>query len=91
MSGFLHLLCAKIMTSERTTTKKEAEALIEKYKVSLVEQVKIHEEWIAELALQHNIDVYLGTEYVDGRQLVLNDDDYHGFSRGEWMSSSQTC
>ena len=41
-------------------------------------------------ALEHNLRLSLG-DYGNGRTLLLEDSDWHGKERGEWLYSSETC
>lgn len=60
--------------------------MVQKYE-SFVEQ---EEQKLVEYALEHNLRLSLG-DYGTGRTLVLEDDDWSGNKRGEWLYSSETC
>jgi len=45
---------------------------------------------IVDLALEFNLSVSLG-DYGYRRSLVLDDEDYNGYTRGAWVSSSADC
>ena len=49
------------------------------------------EDKLSEIGVKYQKDIYIGDEYVDGRHLVLDCDDYSDYEAGEWMSSSETC
>lgn len=51
------------------------------------------EDTLAEVAVEHQIDVYLG-DYGNGRHVALQDIDYgwgQEYTAGQWISSSSTC
>lgn len=63
----------------------------------LGEMIKKHEEIVdkseqklVEYALKHNLRLYLGN-YGNGKTLLLEDNDWAGKERGEWLYSSETC
>lgn len=49
------------------------------------------ENKLSEIGVKYQIPIYIGYEYVDGRYLVLDYDEYNGYEAGEWVSSSETC
>lgn len=57
---------------------------------SLVREMEKIEAQIVDIALEHEISVYLG-DYGTGRYLLLSDDSYNDMKRGEWLPSSMTC
>lgn len=70
-------------------SKKDAEELINQL-------IRLHgfvEDTLAEVAVEHQIDVYLG-DYGNGRHVALQDIDYgwgQEYTAGQWVSSSSTC
>ena len=70
-------------------TEEDAEKLVK-------ELTRLHgfvEDTLAEVAVEHQIDVYLG-DYGNGRHVALRDIDYgwcQEYTAGQWVSSSSTC
>ncbi len=66
-------------------------------KQNLAEMLKNHEELVekseqvlVDYALEHGLYLSLG-EYGSGRELILEDGQWSGKNRGEWVYSSETC
>lgn len=70
---------------------KQAEKRIQELQIEIKNTIKEKEAEIVELALQHNIPVYLGEYGIDGRELLLEDNPWTDKKRGEWLYSSETC
>jgi hypothetical protein len=68
----------------------------EDVKKLIKELTRLHgfvEDTLAEVAVEHQIDVYLG-DYGNGRHVALQDIDYgwgQEYTAGQWVSSSSTC
>lgn len=45
---------------------------------------------LAALGLKHNFYIYIG-EYGYGENLLLEDDEWSGYKRGDWLPSSESC
>lgn len=49
------------------------------------------EDNLAQIAIEHEVDVYVEGPYGASRWVLLEDNDYAGFSRGEWQASATSC
>ena len=49
------------------------------------------EDKLAQIAIEHEIDVRIKGPYGASRWVLLEDNDYAGFSRGEWQASATSC
>ena len=79
-------VAAKYSEEQIQEAKKKLNALVKE----LEEFTAAKEANIIDLALEFKLYVSLG-DYGSGRHLCLDDGDWNGNSRGDWVSSSSTC
>ncbi|ASD50514.1 hypothetical protein FDI24_gp233 [Acidovorax phage ACP17] len=80
----------KLPEGPTAMSQKEAQTYLDAMSKAYEKVAGLLEDRMAEVALAYNLYLYLG-DYGSGRTLLLQDDEWTGKSRGEWMSSSEAC
>ncbi len=70
--------------------KSKEQQILDKMVLDYEKKVSKLEDELAAYALEHNLRLSLG-DYGNGRTLLLEEHEWSGKDRGEWLYSSESC